>query len=202
MKVALIGATGAAGSRILKELVGRGHRVLALCRHPENVPRQNGVVAKSVDANEPEVLAAMLAGNDAAISSVTFVDFNGRALIRAVRGAGIRRYLVVGGAGTLEVAPGQLEMNSARFPPNVKPEAQKGAEYLQLLLGSDLDWTFLSPSRFFNAGERTGKFRLGKDQLLVDMQGKSSISYEDYAVALVDELEKPRHVRARFTVGY
>jgi uncharacterized protein len=202
MRVALIGASGAAGSRILKELVSRGHTVLALARHPEKVERLAGVEAHAADTNDPAGLTRLLKGVDAVISSVKFKDFDGTTLISAVRAAGVKRYLVVGGAGSLEISPGLLEMNSPKFPAHVKPEAEKGARYLDQLRSSDLDWTFLSPSRFFNPGERTGKFRLGTDQLLTDATGKSAISFEDYAIALVDELEQSRHVRARFTVGY
>lgn len=202
MKVALIGASGAAGSRILHELVNRGHAVLALARHPEKIERLPGVEARAADTSDSASLAAALKGVDAVISSVKFKDFDGPTLIEAVRAAGVKRYLVVGGAGSLEVAPGLLEMNSPKFPEHVKPEAEKGAQYLEQLRSSGLDWTFLSPSRFFTPGERTGKFRLGADQLLSDSSGKSAISFEDYAIALVDELEQSRHVRARFTVGY
>lgn len=202
MKVALIGASGAAGSRILSELVRRGHTVLALARHPEKIPAGTGVTAQALDANQGDALAAVLKGQDAVISSVKFKDSKPQVLIDAVRAAGIRRYLVVGGAGSLEIAPGLLEMNSPKFPAHVKPEAQQGADFLELLRKSDLDWTFLSPSRFFQPGERTGKFRLGTDQLLVDADGKSAISMEDYAIAMVDELEQSRHVKQRFTVGY
>lgn len=202
MKVALIGASGNAGSRILKELVNRGHSVLALARHADKVPALKGVVAKSVDANDVAALTALLRGNDAVVSSVKFKESNTQGLIDAVRGAGIKRYIVVGGAGSLELSPGLLEMNSPKFPPHVKPEAQAGADFLALLRKSDLDWTFLSPSRMFIPGERTGTFRLGTDQLLMDKDGKSSISFEDYAIALADELERPRHIKARFTCGY
>jgi uncharacterized protein len=202
MKVAVIGASGQVGSRVLKELVLRGHQVLALSRHPEKVPPLAGVEAKAVDVNDGQSLGAALKGYDAAISSVKFKDFDGLRLIEAVRLGGIKRYLVVGGAGSLELSPGLLEMDNPNFPPHVRPEAQKGAAYLEQLRRSELDWTFLSPSRAFVAGERTGKFRLGKDQLLFDAAGKSSISYDDYAIALVDELEHPKHIKQRFTVGY
>ncbi|MGA3156859.1 MAG: NAD(P)-dependent oxidoreductase [Steroidobacteraceae bacterium] len=202
MRVALIGASGAAGSRILRELVRRGHTVLALARHPEKVEQLTGVEARAADTNDPVGLTRLLKGVDAVVSSVKFKDFDGTTLINAVRAADVKRYIVVGGAGSLEISPGLLEMNSPKFPAHVKPEAEKGAHYLDQLRASDLDWTFLSPSRFFNPGERTGKFRLGTDQLLTDATGKSAISLEDYAIALVDELEQSRHVRARFTVGY
>ena len=114
----------------------------------------------------------------------------------------MKRYLVVGGAGSLEVAPGVRLIDTPNFPAQYKNEAAAGAAYLELLRGvQDLDWTFLSPSALFIAGERTGKFRLGTDQLLTTQKG-SSISFEDYAIALVDELEHPKHSRRRFTVGY
>ncbi|MGA8096591.1 MAG: NAD(P)-dependent oxidoreductase [Steroidobacteraceae bacterium] len=202
MKVALIGASGNAGSRILAELVRRGHQVLALVRHPEKVPALEGVAAVPAEANDVAALSNLLTGADAVVSSVKFKDTETQGLIEAVRRARVKRYLVVGGAGSLEVAPGLREVDSPEFPPHVRPEALKGAEFLDQLRRSDLDWTFLSPSRIFFAGTRTGKFRLGNDQLLFDKAGKSSISLEDYAIALVDELERPRHIRARFTVGY
>jgi putative NADH-flavin reductase len=120
-----------------------------------------------------------------------------------VRESGVKRYFVVGGAGSLEVAPGLRLIDTPEFPAIYKTEAAKGAEFLELLrtTAGDLDWTFLSPAAMFVAGARTGKFRVGKDQLLANDKG-SSISFEDYAIAAVDELEKPAHIRERFTVGY
>ena len=113
------------------------------------------------------------------------------------------RYLVVGGAGSLEVAPGVKLIDTPEFPEAYKAEAGRGGAFLAYLRGvEDLDWTFLSPSALFFVGDRKGHFRLGTDQLLVDGEGNSSISYADYAIALVDEIEAPRHVRQRFTVGY
>jgi len=182
MIVALIGATGNAGSRILAELIRRGHEVRALVRHPEKVPIRAGVTAHQVDANDLPALSRCVAG--AVVSSVKFKDTDTGVLIEAVRRAGLRRYLVVGGAGSLEIAPGLREVDGPGFPPHVRPEALKGAAFLEQLRASDLDWTFLSPSR------------------MVDASGRSSISYEDYAVALVDELERPKHLCRRFTVGY
>jgi putative NADH-flavin reductase len=202
MKIALIGASGQAGSRILSELLNRGHEVTAIVRHPEKVPARKGVLVKRGDVLERAALVKLLEGHDAAVSSVKFKDSDPPLLIEAVGEAGVKRYIVVGGAGSLEIAPGVREVDGPGFPPHVRPEALKGALFLDQLGASDLDWTFISPSRIFVAGERTGKFRLGTDQLLFDTNGKSSISFEDYALALVDELEKPRHVRRRFTVGY
>ncbi|WP_454688421.1 NAD(P)-dependent oxidoreductase [Achromobacter aloeverae] len=200
--VALIGASGNAGARILKELSDRGHSVTAIARNPEKIADLPKVTARRGDVDDKEGLAALLRGHDAVISSVRFSASDPRVLIDAVRASGVRRYLVVGGAASLEIAPGKRLLDQPDFPQAYKVEATKGAEFLDLLKGAqDLDWTFLSPSAMFMPGERTGKFRLGTDQLLTGEHG-SSISFEDYAVALVDELEKPAHVRRRFTVGY
>lgn len=202
MKVALIGASGNAGTRILKELVSRGHEVTAIARHPEKIEAGPKVRVKEGDVFDKAGLAALLKGHDAVVSAVRFTASDPQLLVDAVRASGVKRYLVVGGAGSLEVAPGSKLIDTPQFPAAYKPEAGKGGEFLDLLRKvDDLDWTFLSPSALFVAGERTGKFRLGKDQLLTGDQG-SRISFEDYAVALVDEIERPSHIRQRFTVGY
>ncbi|ABC23322.1 NAD(P)-dependent oxidoreductase [Rhodospirillum rubrum] len=203
MPIALIGASGNAGSRILAELSRRGHRVTALVRHPEAIPALPGVTAQAADVGDGETLAKLLEGHDAVISSVHFTASDAPTLIAAVRTSGVGRYLVVGGAGSLAVAPGKRLIDDPGFPAVYREEAGKGAAFLDLLRGTeDLDWTFLSPSAEFIAGERTGVFRLGSDDLLVDANGRSWISFEDYAIALVDEVETPRHPKARFTVGY
>jgi putative NADH-flavin reductase len=202
MKVALIGASGQAGSRILAELVRRGHAVTAIARHPEKIAAGPGVTTSKGDVFDKDGLVALLKGHDVVISAVHFTASDPEILIEAVRASGAKRYVVVGGAGSLEVAPGVTLVSTPQFPAIYKAEATKGGEFLALLRQEkSLDWTFLSPSALFVAGERTGKFRLGKDQLLTNDKG-SSISFEDYAVALVDELEKPAHSRQRFTVGY
>ena len=202
MKVALIGATGQAGSRLLAELTHRGHAVTAIARNPEKAPKGPLVTAKTGDIHDPTALATALAGHDAVISSVRFVDARPASLIGAVRASGVKRYLVVGGAASLEVGPGVTLLSTPQFPDAYKAEATAGAQHLAYLKSvDDLDWTFLSPSAMFVAGERTGVFRLGKDQLLANEKG-SSISFEDYAIAMVDEIEKPAHLRQRFTVGY
>ncbi|MBZ9726396.1 NAD(P)-dependent oxidoreductase [Mesorhizobium sp. CO1-1-11] len=200
--VALIGASGAVGSRILKELSDRGHTVTGIARSPEKIAALPGVTAKKGDVFDKEGLAKLIRDHDAVISAVHFVDSDPDTLIAAVRASGVKRYLVVGGAGSLEVAPGKRLVDTAEFPAIYKAEAQKGADFLdKLKTVSDLDWTFLSPSAMFVPGERTGKFRVGKDTLLASDKG-SSISFEDYAIAMIDEIEKPTHVRQRFTVGY
>ncbi|SHI47603.1 hypothetical protein SAMN02745194_00484 [Roseomonas rosea] len=202
MKVALIGATGNAGSRILAELAARGHEVTAISRNPAaNLPA--GAKPVAGDAQHPAALAPLLAGHDAVVSSVHFTASDPEKLIEAVKRAGVRRYLVVGGAGSLEAAPGLRVVDTPDFPSAYKAEALAGAAFLdRLRRETELDWTFLSPSAFFVPGERTGRFRIGKDQLLVDAKGDSRISFEDYAIALAVELENPRHLRQRFTVGY
>ena len=203
MKVALIGASGNVGGRVLAELLSRGHTVTAIARHPEKISAQSGVTPKAGDVHDKAGLGPLLAGHDAVISAVRFSASDPKLLIAAVKEARVPRYLVVGGAGSLEVAPGKKLIDTPNFPAAYKPEAGAGGVFLNLLRGEkDIDWTFLSPSALIGAGERTGKFRLGGDQLLTAPDGKSSISYKDYAVALVDELEKPAHSRRRFTVGY
>ncbi|MGN7827081.1 NAD(P)-dependent oxidoreductase [Agrobacterium radiobacter] len=200
--IALIGASGNAGSRILKELSDRGHKVTAIARSPEKIASLPNVVAKQGDVFDQAGLSELLKGHDAVISAVHFTASDPVTLIEAVRASGVPRYLVVGGAGSLEIAPGQRVVDLPDFPAAYKAEATKGAEFLDRLRGEkQLDWTFLSPSAEFVPGKRTGKFRLGKDGLLSNAEG-SRISFEDYAIALVDEIEKPQHSRQRFTVGY
>ncbi|WP_342728047.1 NAD(P)-dependent oxidoreductase [Bradyrhizobium sp. B097] len=203
MKIAIAGASGQAGSRLTAELARRGHAVTAIARNPEKIAALPGVTAVKGDVNDQAALAALWAGHDAAISSVHFTVSDPAKLIGAAKASGVGRYLVVGGAGSLEVAPGVRLVTTPNFPAPYKAEASKGAEFLDLLRQEkDLNWTFLSPSALFVAGERTGKFRLGTDQLLTAADGKSSISFEDFAVALADEIERPAHIRQRFTVGY
>lgn len=202
MKIALVGASGNAGSRVLKELSGRGHAVTAIARHPEKIAALPNVTAVRGDVADKDGLAASLRDHDAVIGSLRFSTGAPSLLLDAVRASGVKRYLVVGGAASLEVAPGKRLLDTPDFPAAYKPEASAAAAYLDMLKGvNGLDWTFLSPSALFSAGERTGKFRLGKDELLRNEKG-SSISYEDYAMALVDEIEHPRHICRRFTVGY
>jgi len=201
-KVALIGASGNAGSRILKELSDRGHQVTAIARSPEKIAELPGVTAARGDAQDRASLSELLRGHDAVVSSVRFTGTDFSIITGALRDAGVARYLVVGGAASLEVAPGKRLLDQPEFPEAYKEEATNGAatlDYLRTL--DDLEWTFLSPSAMFVPGERTGTFRLGTDTLLSTEDG-SSISFEDYAIAMVDEIETPKHIRQRFTVGY
>ncbi|MBQ1541732.1 3-beta hydroxysteroid dehydrogenase [Caulobacter sp. CCUG 60055] len=203
MYVAVIGATGNVGSRIVEELLRRGHRVRAVVRRDGALAARPDLDVVRADAGDRAALARALEGVDAAVSAVKFLQSDPAVLIGAVKDAGVPRYLVVGGAGSLEVAPGQRLVDQPFFHAEWKPEALGGAAFLEALRAEpDLDWTFLSPSALFVPGERTGVFRLGDDQLLTAADGKSSISFEDYAVALVDELETPQRRRRRFTVGY
>lgn len=202
MKVALVGASGKVGQRLLKELTDRGHSVTAIARNPEKIPAAPNTTAKKGDIANRQELAALLKGHDAVISSVRFLGLDIEALTEAVRASGVKRFLVVGGASSLEVAPGIILFDTPEFPEAYKPEAGAGVKFLdRLRQEKELDWTFLSPSAVFVPGERTGKFRVGKDELLTSDKG-STISFEDYSIAMVDELEKPKHSRQRFTVGY
>ena len=203
MKIAVVGASGNAGSRIVAELSRRGHQVTAIARNPDKIATLPHVTAVKGDAHDQAGLTELLRGHDAAISSIHFLASDPAKLIGAAKASGVGRYLVVGGAGSLEVAPGVRLVTTPAFPALYKAEAEKGGAFLDLLgQENDLNWTFLSPSALFTAGERTAKFRLGTDQLLTAPDGKSWISFEDFAVALADEIERPAHIRRRFTVGY
>jgi len=203
MKIAVAGASGRAGSCITAELARRGHSVTAIARNPDKIARLANVTAVAGDANDRAGLAKLWAGHDAAVSSIHFLDSDVETLIGAAKDSGISRYLVVGGAGSLEVAPGVQLVTTPNFPAQYKAEAEKGAAFLdRLKQEKELSWTFLSPSALIDFGNRTGKFRLGTDQLLVDSSGKSWISFEDFAVAMADEIERPAYIRKRFTVGY
>lgn len=202
MKVAVIGASGRGGSRIVEELVRRGHQVTAIARNTEKIAAGPNVVARRGDLSEIG-FPGLLAGHDAVVSAVRFAVNDPKVLVEAVKKSGVDRFLVMGGAGSLFVAPGKKLIDTPQFPEASKPEASMASAFLDdLRQEQDLDWTFLSPSALIQFGERTGKFRLGGDELLVGPDGKSTISFEDFAVAVVDELENPQHIRKRFTVGY
>lgn len=212
MKIAVIGATGFIGSAILKEALARNHRVSALVSRPEKLTVQANLTPVKTDVQDPAALAQQLADYDAVISAFSGhaqSDTYGyyvqgiRSIIAAAKQAQVPRLLVVGGAGSLEVAPGVALLDTPNFPEAYKASAEGAREALKLLRQENaLNWTLLSPSAMIAPGERTGQFRLGGDQLLVDAEGNSRISVEDYAVALVDELEHAEHQRRRFTVGY
>jgi putative NADH-flavin reductase len=203
MKIALIGATGNVGSRLLEEALQRGHQVSAIARKASALPARNHLVSHDIDVHNGAALASVLRGHDAVISSARFLSVSAADVLGPLRQADVKRLLVVGGAGSLEVAPGAALVDTPQFPAEYKAEASAGRDFLNVLRQQqDLDWSFLSPSALFVPGQRTGVFRLGQDQLLSSAEGKSWISMEDYAIALLDELEQPQHVRRRFTVGY
>jgi uncharacterized protein len=207
MNVVLYGATGNAGARILKELISRGHRVTAVARDISKLP--STVTAKQDDLSNVDTIASIIQGADVVVSAYgppqdktdALLDVTERQ-IAAVKKAGNIRLVVVGGAGSLEVAPGVTLLASGHLPAQWIPIAASHDRALKMLQASDINWTYLSPAAFFEPGERTGKFRLGTNQLITDSKGDSRISLEDYAIALVDELERPAHERARFTIGY
>ncbi len=203
MKIAIIGATGNVGSRLVDEALSRGHQVTAVARNASRLPPDEKLTFSGADATDRELLARALAGHDVVISATPFRQVKPESLIGAVRRSGVKRYLVVGGAGSLEVSPGQALVDSPGFPALYKEESLAGKAFLEALRKvDDLDWTMLSPSALFTDGKRTGVFRLGHDSLLTAADGKSWISFEDFAVAMFDEVEHPQHIRQRFTVGY
>ena len=202
MRVAVLGASGRAGSEIAKELAARGHEVLAIARKPEAIPQAPGVTAKAGDAADPAALAALIGGMDAVISALHF-DVTAETLLTALRHAAVPRLLVTGGAASLETAPGTRVIDSPDFPAEWKGPAMGGIRFLEdLRQEKAIDWTFFSTAALLFEGPRTGKFRLGQDRLVTDSQGESRISFADYAIAMVDELEQHRYPRARFTAAY
>ena len=202
MKVAVIGGTGRAGSKIVEELARRGHQVTALARHPDKAPKAAGVTAKAGDIHEGAAMTDALKGHDVVVSALRFSDAPAAEVIGVVKASGVPRYLVVGGAASLKAGGSRL-FDSPHFPEAYKPEAGAGIAFLDALKAEkDLDWTFVSPSMIFDGSERTGTFRTGGDDLLTAADGKSSISFPDFAIAMVDEIETPKHRRKRFTVGY
>ena len=203
MKIFILGATGSVGSSLLSEAIARGHTVTAGARSVGSLTEHHAVRAQVIDAANYARLPSFLAGHEAVISAVPFLNFEGEPLIRAVKNAQVGRLLVVGGAGSLEIAPGKFLVDAPDFPAEYKSEALAGRGFLSALRAdTDLDWTFVSPPAFLHDGPRTGKFRLGKEVLLIDSGGQSHVSISDFAIAFLDELERPLHRRARFTVGY
>jgi putative NADH-flavin reductase len=212
MKIALIGATGFIGNGLLEEALSRGHEVTALVSRPERLAPQAGLSVVGTDVLDQQKLAAQLASHEAVISAFSghaqqdVREYYGRgvdSIIGAVKQARVPRLLMVGGAGSLEVAPGVQAVDTPQFPEQWKGSALGARDTLHKLREEkELDWTMLSPAALSEPGQRTGKFRLGGDQLLSDAQGQSRISVQDYAVAMIDELEQPSHSRKRFSVAY
>lgn len=213
MKIVLLGATGFVGSALLDEALHRKHTVSAIVRHPDKLAGREGLVAQAGDVYDSAFLAKLIRGQDALISAFNpgwqnpnLYDDQVRgttSIITAVKHAGLKRVLWVGGAGGLEVKPGVRVLDGPDIPDWVRPGALATFNALEQLRSEpELEWSYLAPSAELLPGERTGTFRLGGDQLLVDAGGRSWISVQDYAVAMIDDLENPTHIRQRFTVGY
>lgn len=207
MNVILYGATGRAGRCILDELISRGHQVTAVVRNPNKLPDTVNRVRD--DLSSVDRIAEIITGADAVVSAYApppddtdqLIGVTER-LISAVRKAGGPRLIVVGGCGSLEFSPGVTVLKSGHWPEQYVPIATSHMKAFAALRASGINWTYFSPPMLIEPGVRTGKFRLGGDSLITDEQGNSRVSFEDYAVALVDELEKPAHERSRFTIGY
>ena len=216
MKVVLYGATGMIGSRVMKELLSRGHAVTAVVRDTSKLKPENNLTIVKGDMLDADGIAKTAWGAEVIVSAYAppvgpqgpdptkvnqLVDAT-RALIAGGRRAGSPRIIMVGGAGSLEVSPGLQIVDSPSFPDAYKPVALAHRDAFYVLRDCDLNWTYFSPAMMIQPGERTGKFRLGMNALVADAKGNSSISAEDYAIALVDEVEQGRHTRQRFTIGY
>lgn len=204
MKVAVLGASGKGGSQITKELVSRGHQVVAIARNPDKLPSGEGITPVEGDASDADTLAKQIAGVDAVISAVHF-NIPASTLLSAVKQAGVNRLLVMGGAASLKNSEGVRLYDTPGFPENIKPIVKPAIDFLDdLKQERDVDWTFFSPAMVIFEGDRKGpgSFRLGQDTLVTDANGESKISYADYAIAMADELEQHNHSRSRFTAAY
>ncbi len=213
MKLALIGANGKIGSRILREALNRGHLVMGIARNPDLTDKKEGLNWVRVDALDPNALSDVIRGYDAVVSAFgidwqrpetyhLFTDM-ARSIIQAAKKAGVKRVINVGGAGSLEVSPGIQLVDTPSFPEIWRAGANEQRKSLKIFRGEkELDWTFFSPAIIIEPGPGTGKFRIGRDNPVFDEKGNSRISYDDYAIALIDELENPRFIKQRFTIGY
>ncbi len=203
MNIALVGATGNIGSRVLDEALARGHHVTGITRDPSKLGAREGLQVRKGSTTDAVEFASVLKGHDAAIISLKWNENDVARVIDAVRKSGVKRCLFVVGAGSLLRKDGRTHLDHMADrgvqPPTSKPASLALAAIQKV---KDLDWTAISPAASIQPGERTGKFRLGKDHMLEDDEGQSAISREDFAIAIVDEIEKPKHVKKRFTVGY
>jgi putative NADH-flavin reductase len=209
MNIVMFGATGTLGSRILNELISRGYYITAVVRDPAKLAGRENVTGTSGDILNPDDVADAAEGADIVVSAYGPGQENPNQLVNAtqsliegVKEAGAERLLTVGGAGTLQVAPGILLLDTHDFPAEYKEIARAHFDALEMLKGSGLNWTNLTPPEFIHPGERTGKYRVGGDDLLTDERGKSEISAEDFAIAVADEVVNKRHIRTRFTVAW
>lgn len=215
MRVALIGASGFVGSHLLTELINRNYHVVAIVRSADKVKEKNDKLKViETDIFDTDKLAETLKGCDVVVSAynpgwknpnIAEETLKGyESILAAAKKSGIKRIQIVGGAGTLYIRPGKTVIEAGLIPDNILPGVKALAKVLKeyLLPDKSIDWVFFSPAGTIEPGERTGKYRLGLDNLIKDKNGKSKISVEDYAKAMVDELEKPQHHYQRFTIGY
>lgn len=212
MKIALIGGTGFVGAAVLEEALARGHDVTALARDPSKYAEQERLKVVKADVQDATQVAAAVAGTDAVVSAFNpgwkvpeigpLFTSGHRAIMQGTKQAGVKRILVVGGAGSLYVAPGRQLIDTPDFPKEIYAGANAAREALNEMRGEDgLEWTFLSPPVFLAPGERTGRYRTGGEHPLMDGEKPAGISVRDMAVAIMDEIEAPKHIRARFTVA-
>ena len=211
MKVFVFGASGMVGQALVQEALRRGHQVTAAARDVSRAAASPGVTLKQVDAGNESAVREAVAGSDAVIAAVSgrksghdTIPAIARNLLAALPAAGVQRLLWVGGAGSLEVAPGVRLVDAPDFPAAYKDEALGQGRALDVFRASTspLNWTFVSPAALLQPGERTGRYRVGSDQLLKDAAGNSQISVADFALAMIDELERNAHPRQRMTVAY
>ncbi|RYY29932.1 MAG: NAD-dependent epimerase/dehydratase family protein [Sphingobacteriaceae bacterium] len=217
MKIALIGASGFVGTAILKEALNRNHEVVAIVRNPENITIQNkNLVIKQGDVLDENTVENLVQGCDVAVSAYNpgwsnpdiYNEFlrGSKSIQNGVKKAQLKRYIVIGGAGSLEIAPGLQAVDTPEFPQAIKPGATAARDYLNILKEEkELDWVFFSPAFEMHqgtSGVRKGMYRLGLDNPVFDENGRSIMSVEDLAMVIIDELEMPKHSRQRFTAAY
>ncbi|MFK4171087.1 NAD(P)-dependent oxidoreductase [Paenibacillus lautus] len=210
MKVALIGASGTIGKRITEEALRRGHEVTAVLRNPDRLDSEHERLQKvKADVMDPSSLEEAVQGHDAVISAFgpkfgqeEELVAAARTIVEGTRRGGVTRLLIVGGAGSLIADGGVPLMETPEFPEEIRPLARAHADAYDLYKESDLEWTYISPAALIEPGKRTGQFRIGMDRLVTDESGSSRISVEDFAVAVIDELDDPQFIQSRFTVAY
>lgn len=210
MDVVVLGASGTIGKAIVQEALKRKHEVTAAVRNPESVTLEHERLhITTVDVLDPASVAAAISGHEEVISAYgpalgqeKDLITAAKAIVEGMQEAGLHRLLVVGGAGSLKTETGELLMDTANFPAEIRPLAEAHAEAYEIYKNTELDYTYASPAALVQSGRRTGQFRIGLDRLILDENGESMISVEDFAVAMVDELEEGNFSRERFTVAY
>lgn len=203
MNIVLVGATGNIGGRVLEEALRRGHSVTGITRDPSKLAGREGLQVRKGSSTDAVGFASLLKGHDVAIISVKWNENDVTRILDSLRKSGVKRCLFVIGAGSLLRKDGRTHFehmaDKGIQPPTSKPAA---VAFEEMKKATDLEWTAISPAASIQPGERTGKFRLGLDKLIEDSEGVSLISREDFAVAIMDEIEKPKHIRKRFTAAY